>query len=213
MVLLPFPMGCGGKPCCLSSPSQPSGHARQYLVHHKPRALGINVEDGIAQDSWLLPSALAVFCTTCSGHGSWDLSSVSHYQKKPWHRRKGWGISPKNNEKDKNSTGREDKKHLKFKLPRMSFSTITSVLTPGLVLGEHLAPWAGFLQNLWFSGEGRQLPVPSVEILFWGWGHLGCFRQKLPPCCYQLFTTNSFLLKLAQPPVPNKQNQICFFKT
>lgn len=136
LALLPLPMGCGGKPWWLSSPSQPSGHAHQYLVHHKPKIFGINVEDGIAEGNCLLPAAPAVVSTTCSGHSSWDLSSVSHCQKKPCHRRKGWGISPKNNEKDKNSTGKDDKKHLKFKLARMSFSVITGVLTAGLVLGS-----------------------------------------------------------------------------
>lgn len=131
LACLPFPTGCGGKARCLSSPSQPSGHARQYLVDHKPRVLGINVKDGIAQESWLLPSAPAVLCTMCSDHSGWDLSSVRHYQKKPWHRRIGWGISPQNSKREKKSTGREDKKHLKFKLPRRSFSIITSILTLG----------------------------------------------------------------------------------
>lgn len=54
----------------------------------------------------------------------------------------------------------EDKKCLKSKVPRTSSSVITSVLTPGLVLGDYPAPWAGFLQNLSCWG-GASL----VEIL------------------------------------------------
>lgn len=78
---------------------------------------------------------------------------------------KGTGNFPhKANEKDKKSTGTEEEEHLKFRLPRMSFSIIANGLI--LVLEEHLPPCAGCLKNMQFSGEGSQLQVPSVEILF-----------------------------------------------
>lgn len=101
LVLLPFLVGCVGEPCCLNSSSQPSGHAHQYLTHYKSRGLGISVGDRVAQDSWPLPPASAVLCTTGYSHSTRDKSSGGRYQKQLWHRRKRWGISIQNNEKDK----------------------------------------------------------------------------------------------------------------
>lgn len=139
----------------------------------------------------------------------WSLPEAALAQKK----KMGY-FHPKQWKRQKIQQGERTKRNLKFKLPGMSFFVITSVLILGLVLWEHLVPWSGFLQNLSLTGEGKQLLVPYVEALFGGWGHLGCFRQKLPRYCYHLLTTNSFLLMLAQPPIPHKQNQIFnfFFK-
>ncbi|KAK2524283.1 hypothetical protein Q9966_011696 [Columba livia] len=80
--------GCVGEPCSLNSSSQPSGHAHQYLTHYKSRGLGISVGDRVAQDSWPLPPASAVLCTTGYSHSTRDTSSGGRYQKQLWHRRK-----------------------------------------------------------------------------------------------------------------------------
>lgn len=51
--------------------------------------------------------------------------------------------------------GREDKKASEIQISQNKF--LYNYKCPNMGAGprEHLVPWAGFLQNLWFSGEGR----------------------------------------------------------